>query len=284
MTEPTNDPKTAAQTAVQTAGQTAEQTAVPAPDAAAPAAVPAGSRVKAGPLVVGVLSLAVLVGAGVWASATVEDADRSAPTAYWAPAGTEPGKTPEPESVPANAVSAKLLPVPSSYELGPDFGVQGNDFVVSGDKAVEGFKEVRKGLSTTERKMRDELLADLKLKGQAGRTYMKWGGNLVVEVRILQADPQALNAFAGMSKKFLEVLGDDREGPKVDGYPDAKCSLLAVGEEKEEKIDSVYCVAVEGDVMVDFRAYGPKSGFYTTDAVDFLKKQLNHLKSPGESA
>uniref|UniRef100_A0AAU2JRL3 Secreted protein n=1 Tax=Streptomyces sp. NBC_00049 TaxID=2903617 RepID=A0AAU2JRL3_9ACTN len=282
MTEPTNDPKTAVQTAAQSAVPTAVPT--PVPDAAAPAPASAGSRVKAGPLVVGVLSLAVLVGTGVWASATVDDADRSAPTAYWAAAGAEPQKAPEPESVPANAVSAKLLPVPASYELGPDFGVQGNDFVVSGDKAVEGFKEVRKGLSTAERKKRDEMLGELKLKGQAGRTYMKWAGNLVVEVRIVQADPQALNTFAGITKKFLEAIGDDREGPKVDGYPDAKCSLMAVGEEKEEKIDSVYCVAVEGDVMVDFRAYGPKSGFYTTDAVEFLKNQLNHLKSPGESA
>ncbi|MFF3016379.1 hypothetical protein [Streptomyces sp. NPDC057939] len=274
MTEPTNDT------------QTAPSVTQPGPDpvAAASADAPTGSRVKAGPLVVGVLSLAVLVGSGVWASATVEDADRSAPTAYWAAAGTESRKAPEPPTVPDNAVSAKLLPVPASYELGPDLGVEGNDFVISGDKAVEGLKEIRKGLSTSDRKKRDEMLAELDLKGQAGRTYTKWAGNLTVEVRILQADPKALNTFAGATKAFFGVLGDKREAPKVDGYPDAKCALLAVGEEKNEKIESMYCVAVEGDVMVDFRAFGPRSGFYTTDAVDFLKNQLRHLKSPGESA
>ncbi|MGW7346954.1 hypothetical protein [Streptomyces sp. NPDC054854] len=284
MTEPTNDTQTAPSTTAPSTTAPSATEPGPARVAVASADAPTGSRVKAGPLVVGVLSLAVLVGSGVWASATVEDADRSAPTAYWAAAGAEPQKAPEPPSVPDNAVSAKLLPVPASYELGPDLGVEGNDFVVSGDKAVEGFEEIRKGLSTSERKKRDEMLAELDLKGQAGRTYTKWAGNLVVEVRVMQADPKAVNSFAGASKTFLEIVGDKREAPKVDGYPDAKCALLAVGEEKNEKIESMYCVAVEGDVMVDFRAYGPKSGFYTTDAVDFLKRQLNHLKSPGESA
>ena len=277
MTEPTNDTTTAPAAPSATRPEPAPA-AVTAPDA------PTDGRLKAGPLVVGVLSLAVLVGSGVWASATVEDADRSAPTAYWAAAGAEPQKAPEPPSVPTNAVSAKLLPMPAPYELGPDLGVEGNDFVVLGEKAAEGFKEARKGLSTTERKKRDEMLAELKLKGQAGRTYVKEGGDLIVEIRILQADPQALGTFAGISKKFLEVLGGKREAPKVDGYPDAKCALLAVGEEKKEKIDSLYCVAVEGDVLVDLRAYGPKSGFSSSDAATFLKNQLNHLKSPGESA
>ncbi|MEU9027679.1 hypothetical protein AB0D46_09100 [Streptomyces sp. NPDC048383] len=280
MTEPTNDTTTvpAAPAAPAATEPGPAPATVAAPDA------PAGSRVQVGPLVVGVLSLAVLVGSGVWASATVDDADRSAPTAYWAAAGEEPQEAPEPPNVPANAVSAKLLPVPASFELGPDLGAEGNDFVVSGDKAVEGLKEIRKGLSTSERKKRDEALAELDLKGQAGRTYTKWAGNLVVEVRILQADPKAVNSFAGASKSFLEFVADKREAPKVDGYPDAKCALVAVGEEKKEKIESLYCVAVEGDVMVDLRAYGPKSGFYATDAVDLLKNQLRHLKSPGESA
>ncbi|MFD6876033.1 MULTISPECIES: hypothetical protein [unclassified Streptomyces] len=272
VTEPTNDT------------QAAPSATLPGPDPVASADAPNRSRVKAGPLVIGVLSLAVLAGSGVWASATVEDADRSAPTAYWAAAGAEPQEAPEPPSVPANAVSAKLLPMPTPYELGPDLGVEGNDFVILGEKAAEGFKEARKGLSTTERKKRDEMLAELKLKGQAGRTYVKEGGGLIVEIRILQADPQALGTFAGISKKFLDVLGGKREAPKVDGYPDAKCALLAVGEENKEKIDSVYCVAVEGDVFVDLRAYGPKSGFSSSDAATFLKNQLNHLKSPGESA
>ncbi|MGT2529603.1 hypothetical protein ACU4GG_22800 [Streptomyces nojiriensis] len=128
------------------------------------------------------------------------------------------------------------------------------------------------------------MLADLKLKGLAGRSYVKGDGEMIAEVRIMQADPKALGPFSEVSKKLVDLIGGDRDAPKVDGFPDAKCSVLSVGEKKEEKIDSLYCVAVEGDVMVNFRAYGPKQGFSTTDATSFLKNQLSHLKSPGESA
>ncbi|WP_371677438.1 hypothetical protein [Streptomyces sp. NBC_01276] len=223
-----------------------------------------------------------LVGGGVWASSALADADRTAPTAYWVEAG---GKLPEvkkPEPVPESAFSGKLLPVPSGFAPGPDLAGDGNNFFVSGDKATEGFKEARKGLSNSERKKRDDMLADLKLKGLAGRSYTGDRG-LVVEIRIMQADPRAVGAFAEVSKKLLDLIGDDRDAPKVDGFPDAKCSLLAVGEEKQERIDSLYCVAVEGDVMVNFRAYGPKDSFSKSDAATFLKNQLTHLKSPGES-
>lgn len=256
----------------------------PAPEAPAdPAGTPrtGGRRTTVTLTAVAVAALA-LVGGGVWASSALADADRTAPTAYWVEAG---GKLPEvkkPEPVPESAFSGKLLPVPSGFAPGPDLAGDGNNFFVSGDKATEGFKEARKGLSNSERKKRDDMLADLKLKGLAGRSYTGDRG-LVVEIRIMQADPRAVGAFAEVSKKLLDLIGDDRDAPKVDGFPDAKCSLLAVGEEKQERIDSLYCVAVEGDVMVNFRAYGPKDSFSKSDAATFLKNQLTHLKSPGES-
>ncbi|CAM5494322.1 hypothetical protein SAVIM338S_03492 [Streptomyces avidinii] len=237
---------------------------------------------KAVALVAGAVAVAALVGGGVWASAAIADADRNAPTAYWAPVGERYEKPAEPGSVPANALSGKLLPVPIGFSLGPDLEQDGNNFFVSGDKAVEGFKEARGGLSSSDRKKRDEMLAELKLKGLAGRSYINEGFSSVVEVRLMQADPSAVGKFSEISKKFLELGGDAREAPKVDGFPDAKCSLLAIGEEKKEKIDSIDCVAVEGDVMVTFRAYGSKP-FKDADAVGFFKNQLNHLKSPGES-
>ncbi|MGW0364386.1 hypothetical protein [Streptomyces sp. NPDC002990] len=263
--------------------------AVPAPAPAAEA-VPAAPAKPARPvnrktlsLVAAGVAAALLVGGGVWASVALASADRSAPTAYWVAAGAEPQKAQEPEPVPANALSGKLLPVPEGFSPGPDLAEDGNNFVVSGDKALQSFKETRKGLSTSERKKRDDMLTELKLKGLAGRSYTKGRGEMVAEVRIMQADPQAVGSFSEGSKKLLALLGGDRDAPKVDGFPDAKCSLLAIGEEKEEKIDSLSCVAVEGDVLVNFRAYGPKP-FAQSDAVAFFKNQLSHLKSPGESA
>ncbi|WP_405490520.1 hypothetical protein [Streptomyces sp. NBC_00096] len=237
---------------------------------------------KAFALVVGVVAVAALVGGGVWASSAIANADRDAPTAYWVPVGDRVDKPAEPGSVPPNALSGKLLPVPAGFKPGPDMGSDGNNFFVSGEKAIEGFNESRSGLSTAQRKKREETLAELKLKGLAGRTYVKGEGAWVAEVRIMQADPKAVGNLSEVTKKLLELAGDKREAPKVDGFPDAKCALLAIGEEDKEKIDSIDCTAVEGDVAVTFRAYGPKP-FSTSDAVAFFKNQMSHLKSPGES-
>ncbi|MFJ1864133.1 hypothetical protein ACIOD1_05835 [Streptomyces sp. NPDC088097] len=267
MTEPQNQPTAGPQDA-------------PPQDAA----VRAGSRRKPFAYAAGAVALALLVGGGVWASAAIADADRVAPTAYWAAAGKELPKAESPSPVPGNALSSKLLPVPSDFTLGPDLDDDGNDFVISGEKAAEGIKESRKGLSSSDRKKRDEMLADLKLKGLAGRGYQNEGpGMFAVEIRLMQADPKALGSFSEIAKKFLDAVGDDRDAPKVDGFPDAKCSLIEVFVDKEKEIDSLSCVAVEGDVLVNFRAYGPKAGFPKTEAAGFFKNQLNHLKSPGES-
>ncbi|MET9961083.1 hypothetical protein ABZ128_18860 [Streptomyces sp. NPDC006326] len=266
----------------------AEAPATPVEPAAAPAADPSGKAPRAAvgrktvALVAGGVGLAVLVGGGIAASAALDHADRTAPTRYWTAEGSAPHKPEEPASVPANELSGKLLPVPSNFTLGPDLAQDGNNFFVSGEKAVQGFKDARNGLSSSERKQRDEMLAGLKLKGLAGRSYTKGGGEAVYQVRIMQADPKAVGAFSEMSKKLLDLTGDDRDAPAVDGHPDAKCALVAIGEEKKEKIDSMDCVAVQGDVLVNFRAFGPKP-FSHSDAVAFFKNQLSHLKSPGES-
>lgn len=50
------------------------------------------------------------------------------------------------------------------------------------------------------------MLAGLKLKGLAGRGYTGRHGDLVVEVSIMQADPQALGTFSEITKKLLEFM------------------------------------------------------------------------------
>ncbi|MFF4581592.1 hypothetical protein [Streptomyces sp. NPDC001389] len=256
-----------------------------APEAPAPSGpAPAANRRKKIALTAVAVAVALLVGGGVWAASVLADADRTVPTAYWVEAGGKLPSTQNAAPVPANDLTAKLLPAPSGFERGPDLAGDGNDFFVSGERAAEGFKEARKGLSGSDRKKRDDMLADLRLKGLAGRSYAATGGNMVVEIRLMQADPKAVGAFSEVTKKLLDLTGDDRDAPKVDGYPDAKCSLLAVGEEKKERIDSLYCVAVQGDVLVSLRAYGPKeAGFSKLESTGFLKNQLSRLKSPGES-
>ncbi|MCM1971046.1 hypothetical protein [Streptomyces sp. G1] len=229
------------------------------------------------------VAAAVLFAGGVWAASAIAEADREAPTAYWVPFGERAKLQATPEAVPGNALSGKLLPMSDDFRPGPDLGADGSDFVVSGDQAVEAFKETRSGLTSSQRKNRDKVLAEMKLKGLAGRSYIHKNPNWYVEVRIMQADPKALDSFSQVTKKVLEYTGDGREAPKVDGFPAAKCALEAIGVKDKEKIDSLDCVAVEGDVMVTFHSYGAKP-FSASDAVAFFKNQLIHLKSPGESA
>ncbi|MFD0270160.1 hypothetical protein ACFVGY_26920 [Streptomyces sp. NPDC127106] len=283
MTELLNtDTPTAAEAAEPAGGPAAGTAAAPAPGDGAGAGAGRRRGRKAVALVAGGVGVALLAGGGIAASAALEKADRTAPTRYWTAEGQRPADPAEPAPVPAGELSGKLLPVPSDFTLGPDLGQDGNDFSVAGDKAVQGFKDARGGLSSTARKQRDEVLEGLKLKGLAGRSYTRRGGTAVYQVRIMQADPQAVGKFSEVSKKLLELTGDGRGAPAVDGHPEAKCVLLAIGEEKQEKIDSMDCVAVQGDVLVNFRAFGPKP-FSPNDAVSFFKNQLSHLKSPGES-
>ncbi|MET8294753.1 hypothetical protein ACGFY6_26870 [Streptomyces sp. NPDC048387] len=229
---------------------------------------------------------AALAGGGVWASSALADADRSAPTAYWVPDGAPLPNRPVPGLVPPNALSGKLLPLPSGFRPGPAFGADGNEVVVSGERAKEILKEASAGLSTTERKQRDDMLGQLKLKGLAGRTYAKDSGYLVGEIKLMQADPKALDSFSQVGRKMLELDGDGREAPKVDGHPEAKCApTSSAAEDKggQGGFDFLSCVAVQGDVLVDFTAYGPKSDFSATDAATLFKNQLDRLRSPGES-
>ncbi|MCX5198770.1 hypothetical protein OOK31_33630 [Streptomyces sp. NBC_00249] len=251
---------------------------------------PAPARRRGKPLALAAAAVAVVLlsGGAVAAYAALDGADRSAPTAYWAPAGQQAPDPDEPANVPLNNLSGKLLPRPApGFGPGPDMDANGNDFFISGEQAVEGFKRAREGLSSSERKKRDDMLADLKLKGLAGRTWQRADRDhdpLVLEIQVMQADPRAVQTFSDVTKKLMAALGDARDAPKVNGFPDARCALIPVGEpQRDGEIDSLSCVSVEGDVMVSFRAYGPKKHFPKSEAAGFFKDQLTRLKSPGES-
>ncbi|MFE1872270.1 hypothetical protein ACFW9N_15400 [Streptomyces sp. NPDC059496] len=256
-----------------------------------PAAAPAGkANRKVVTLVAAAVGAVVLVGAGVGAAVALSNADRTSPTRYWLAADhtTSGSQAPVP-SVPPNALTGKLLPMPNDYWAGPDIDKEGNYYYISGDRAVESFKDARKGLSSSQRSERDKVLADLKLKGLAGRSYSRKdgvGGGVVAEIQLVQADPQQLAKFGEFAGKLVELTGSDGEAPKVDGHPQAKCSVNSVVVEKgdkKDKLQSLDCLAVEGDVMVSFRMYGSE-GFAVKDAAGLFKQQLDHIKFPGESA
>ncbi|WKV73281.1 hypothetical protein AW27_018195 [Streptomyces sp. PCS3-D2] len=239
-------------------------------------------------LVSAAVAVVVLAGGAVAAAAALADADRTSPTRYWVAEDHTTGGTQAPvPTVPPNELTGKLMPMPADYWPGPDLDPEGNDYFLPSDKALQSFKDARTGLSSSERSERDRELADLKLKGMAGRSYARSEGYgaAVAEIRLIQADPQQLASFGEFAKKLIELTGDGG-APQVEGYPQAKCGLdgsLTGGKDGKEKIDALDCVAVEGDVLVSFRMYGSE-GFAVKDAASLFKQQLDHLKSPGESA
>ncbi|MER6450004.1 hypothetical protein [Streptomyces venezuelae] len=291
VTETKNETKTETGAGVAETGAVTDAPARPEQEqeqvAAGPARKPNRKVVK---LVAAAVGVVVLAGAGIGAAAALADADRTSPTRYWMAEDHTTGGTQAPvPSVPPNALTGKLLPLPDRYWPGPDIDKEGNDYFLSGERALESFKEARTGLSGSERGERDKALADLKVKGLAGRSYSRrdGDGNAAAEIELLQADPAQLAQFAEFTGKLFALLGKGAEAPKVDGYPQAKCVVAPIEIEKEgkkkEKIDALDCLAVEGDVMVSFRMYGTE-GFAAKDAVGLFKQQLDHLKSPGESA
>ncbi len=283
---------TAAATGPAEATEPAAATEVTAPEATASevtqAAAPRARSRRTVALIAGGLGIAVLAGGALWAAGRIADADRTAPTRYWVAAGADPRPTGTPEpvaTVPPNELTGKLLPVTAEFELGPDLDAEGNDFYVSGERALQAVKDSDTGLSGAERAERDKALDGLKLKGVAGRSYHHPRDHQVMEIRLTQADPQTLAKFSEFSKKILELTGAGRDAPKIEGFPDAKCALTVLGKEKTEdqnKIDTIDCEALQGDVLVSFRMYGPKP-LSANDAAGLFKQQLNHLKSPGES-
>ncbi|MFJ9937989.1 hypothetical protein ACIRSJ_33240 [Streptomyces virginiae] len=259
-------------------------------------AVPDGSGDAAGParrirtgtvgLAAAAVGVVVLAGGGLWFSAVLDDAERTAPTRYWTAESVPTGSPAPIPPVPEAELKAKLLPLPRSYWPGPDIDAEGNDYFVSGERAVQALKDDHSGLAAGEREGRDRALADLKLKGLAGRSYARGngGGAMVSEIQLMQADPKELGRFAEVAKKVLELTAADGQAPVVDGFPGAKCALDSVVDGKKQEITALDCVAVEGDVLVTYRTYGWSPGFSASDAAALFKEQLDHLKSPGETA
>ncbi|MCP3821062.1 hypothetical protein NLX86_24090 [Streptomyces sp. A3M-1-3] len=226
----------------------------------------------------GVLALGVVAGGGVWALDTLGDADRTATTVVWA----EPpqGKDGAAESRKPAGLGASLLPVAYQYKLGPDIGAHGNDTVLSRKQAVAIFKEGSRGLPSAQRNKRSKAIDKLRLQGLALRSYVSLDGGLIVETKLAQIE-NAKNGrkLAAFQSELADALGIFRKGPAIQGFKNAKCFLMP--KVSKAKLDAMFCSAYEGDVLVSMTAYGVKP-LDTAAAAELLRRQLDHLNSPGE--
>ncbi|MFI9106299.1 hypothetical protein ACIGXA_37925 [Streptomyces fildesensis] len=175
-----------------------------------------------------------------------------------------------------------LLPLPDTYEPGPDVGEFGNDVELDGKQAATMMKSSVSELSKKNRRAVEKSIDDLHLQGAGMRTYSADGGDYVIEIQIVQVtNKQAAAERNQFFNEFTKALGVFRNGPKITGHDKARCVLPPT--EPGEKLDAMICQATEGDLLVTMTLTGTVP-LHKTEAADLLKQQLDRIQDPGVSA
>ncbi|MFE7410926.1 hypothetical protein, partial [Streptomyces laurentii] len=185
----------------------------------------------------------------------------------------------------STTLSKLLLPVPEGYRLGPDIGRYGNDSEVSGDDATALMKESGKGLSGKKRREFDRRIEKLGIKGIAVRSYVSDASGQLLNVRVQHMKDQGAGREFVAIQRDLAALLRLGKGPKIEGHKNAFCSTLpkATGESKDadSTLDGMVCSAYEGEYIVSADAVAGGS-LDRSEIAELLKKQLDHITSPGE--
>ncbi|WP_265867429.1 hypothetical protein [Streptomyces sp. SKN60] len=232
----------------------------------------------------GVLVLGVGAGA-TFTGVTVAGADRHAPTVAWEEPPT-PAKDPAANAADGRAstpLSKLLLPVPEGYGLGPDVEEFGNDGEVSAKDAVALVKQSGKGLSGKKRREFDKRIEKLGIQGIAVRSYASDDANVVLEVQVVRMKNKRFGAEMHKMRNELAGLLKFPKGPKIAGHKNATCWAMPKpkGEHAEESLDGMVCSAYDSEYSVTVTASGSRP-FDKSAVAELVKKQLDHIKSPGE--
>ncbi|MGW6564256.1 hypothetical protein [Streptomyces sp. NPDC054975] len=238
-----------------------------------------------------VLVLGALGGGVTYTAVTVDSADRSAETITWeAPDMTAEQDDPAELSVTrgkaSTPLSKLLLPVPEGYVLGPDVESYGNDDELGEQEARALLKQEGKGLSGKKRREYEKDVDKLGLKGIAVRSFAAENGSTVVYINITQMkDKKEIRSAFELSKKLFELL-EFPKGPKIAGHKNAVCFMLPQDEdlkkdEKAKQLEEMTCTAYDDEVSVTVAVAGAKP-FSQAKVAELVKKQLDHIKSPGE--
>ncbi|MFI6894558.1 hypothetical protein ACIBM4_10645 [Streptomyces sp. NPDC050256] len=251
-----------------------------------PAAVPA-RRGRARRLILAtvpvVLVLAAVAGAAAYTKVTVDGADRTVTTALWKKPAHGPGKDPAGDIARGRAsteLSKLLLPVPKDYRLGPDIGELGNDSELSGRVAAAEMKESGRGLAGKQRRELAKRIDKLHVQGLAVRSYVAEANDLVVDTQLVRMkDKKAVRDMYRFQTGLFDAVGIFRDGPEITGHK--KNAMCFRAPEDKREIESVYCVAYDGELLLTFSASGTEP-FDTSGIALLVMDQLDHIKSPGE--
>ena len=249
-----------------------------------------GGRIAAITLSV-VLAGAVVAGVG-YTVVTVDGADRDAGAPVWKfPKGTGAEKA---KAAAAKGLAGMLVPYGADgWSRGPDIGEYGYDAQLSGDRATALAKESLSGLPRSQRKELERRIDKQRISGIAMRSYVSTeelssvytDQASVVSVQLAQmASSTAVRSLARSQQGFLDALDVFfEEGPKIEGHKDAACYLPKADEKAgKEDLESMYCVAPQGNVLVTLRASSAKP-LQKTGIAMLLREQLDRIEEPGEA-
>jgi hypothetical protein len=182
-----------------------------------------------------------------------------------------------------------LLPRGDDYAAGPDFEKYGDDSVFDAKKAQAVLLDAEGGshLGKAERKEVDAALDAMHIKGGALRTYRSTDGGDQYLVMLTQVGNKLAAQRAPEDfRRFTKDSDFIRKGPTVPRYPHAVCvlpgSAVREADDRFDWLDTMYCEATEGDLVIRFQAEGT-SPMERDQAARFLARQLDRVKAPGES-
>jgi hypothetical protein len=257
------------------------------------AAAPVRRRVRPGRVaaVVGSLLLAASVVAGTgFTFVTVKDADRDAGAPVWKLPKAEKA---EKGTTTVSGLAGMLVPYGDEWTRGPDIGEYGSDASLSGGEAAALRKESLSDLPRSERRQLARQIDKQDIRGMAMRSYLGTGGSygsednftvsedaFTVSIELVRMDRGAARERAAFQKDFIEILDVFRKGPKIKGHKNAHCFLPP--KEAEMEIDAMFCMAVQGDVLVTVDAYGMKP-LHTKGVAQLVREQLDRIAEPGEA-
>ncbi|MDX3750760.1 hypothetical protein [Streptomyces sp. AK08-02] len=282
-----------------------ESAPVPVPESApVPESVPAKKRPRRIAAVLGASLLAGVVVTGVgYTVVTVVDADREAN----APAFTLP-KTPADSDDVRKASAAGLAGVlvpygASGWYQGPDLGEFGHDAVLSDAQSTALRKKSLSGLPRSQRRQLEKQIDKQHIKGMAVRSYLSSavdpGGDKdgIYSVRVALAQFPSTSTVRNLGRfqqQYLDAQDGLRQGPEVKGHKNAKCFLPPKAEDAYgiegdaddeydyRALESMFCTAYQGDVLVTVNATGP-APLDTKGAAMLLSTQLDRIVDPGEA-
>jgi hypothetical protein len=238
----------------------------------------AGSVLLAGALVAGVGHTYV----------TVRDADRDAGAPVW----KFPADKPDEKAPTAEGLAGTLVPYGTDgWVRGPDLDEFGSDTQLTGAEATALNKESLRDLPRSQRRQLEKQSDRLRIKGMAMRSYFSaYGSGLTqdsvddiysVSIVLSQMENRAaVRDMARFQSGFLDALDFFRKGPEVKGHKNAKCFLAP--KELTEGIDSMFCSAYVGDILVTVTADGVRP-LDSKGVAMLLSTQLDRIAEPGEA-